>query len=323
MYSSYFNRASGKRPLSQIFSVAFGLVLTFAAMFLLAATSRAEETPTTTHDVTTMETIGPRPTVVLVPGAWLNASGWNAVASRLRRNGLRVVVHRVPLRGLSSDAAELSKYLRTIKGPLVLVGHSYGGAVITNIHATPGVKALVYVNAFAPDKGESVLELAAARPGSIIAGDTAHAFDTRAYPGATHGDTDLYVKDRVFMRAFANGLPPKRAVALAATQPPLSLSALTERSGIPAWRTIPSWALIGTTDRVVPPAEQLFMAKRAHSNVTRLKAGSLALISNPDAVTDLILAAAASVRAEPTRCDPLTSCTEPPAPPTTISNNAP
>jgi pimeloyl-ACP methyl ester carboxylesterase len=133
-----------------------------------------------------------RPTVVLVHGAWADSSSWSAVVRNLQRDGYTVTVPPNPLRGLSSDAAYLAGYLDTIPGPIVLVGHSYGGAVITNAAtADPDVKALVYVNAFAPDEGETVVQLATAQPGSAIGGDPATVFDTVPIPGAP-GDVDLY-----------------------------------------------------------------------------------------------------------------------------------
>jgi pimeloyl-ACP methyl ester carboxylesterase len=315
-------RTSVTRALRYAISVTVVLVLAYIGVLSLAQTSQAEEAPTTTHDVTTMEAIGQQPTVVLVGGAWVNASSWKGVAAGLQKSGYTVDVRAVPLRGLASDAAQLSKYLRTIKGPVVLVGHSYGGAVITNIRAAPGVKALVYIDAFAPAKGESILKLASAHPGSAIAGDTGRAFNMRLYPGAPHGDANLYVKTGVFVNSFANDLPSRQAKALAATQRPMTLNAINGRSSIPAWKTIPSWYLIGTADRVIPPAEQLFMARRAHSNVAEAKAGHLSPISDPNAVTNLILAAATSVRSDASRCDPLTSCVEPPAPPAPVSSTS-
>jgi pimeloyl-ACP methyl ester carboxylesterase len=322
MNASDLNPRSVTRTLRHFTFLAIVLVLGYVGTLFLAPTSQAEEAPTTTHDFTTMGAIGAEPTIVLVGGAWVNASSWKGVAVGLQQSGYTVDVHAVPLRGLASDAAQLSKYLRTIKGPVVLVGHSYSGAVITNIRATPSVKALVYINAFAPAKGESVLKLASARPGSAIAGDTGSAFNMRLYPGARHGDADLYVKTGVFVNAFANDLSSKQAAALAATQRPLTLNAINGRSATPAWRTIPSWYLIGTADRIIPPAEQLFMARRAHSNVAEANTGHLSPISDPNAVTNLILAAAASLRSNSSRCDPLTSCVEPTAPQASIPSSS-
>ena len=201
-----------------------------------------------------------------------------------------------PLRSLSGDAAYLSAFLRDrTSGPVVLVGHSYGGAVITNAgESDPDVKALVYINAFVPDGGEDVLHLASAKPGSDLADDPTTVFDFVAYPGGA-GDVDLYVKQEVFPHAFADDLPPKSAAVLAASQRPLTFSAAAEPSGSPAWETIPSWYLVGTEDHVIPPAEQRFMAERADSTTVEVKAGHLSMLSRPHEVTDLIRTAASSV----------------------------
>ena len=237
-----------------------------------------------------------KPTVVLVHGAWADSSSWAGVVKRLQHDGYTVDVFPTPLRGLLSDAAYLRDYLDAISGPIVLVGHSYGGAVITNAATGDAqVKALVYIDAFAPAQGETVVQLATAQPGSAIGGDPATVFDLVPYPGAPAGDVDLYVKQSVFPDAFANDLPAKKAAVLAATQRPVAFSALVTPSGVPAWQTIPSWDLVGTIDNVIPPAEQMFMAERAGAQITQVRASHLPMVSQPDAVTEIVLEAAASV----------------------------
>ena len=167
-------------------------------------------------------------------------------------------------------------FLSTIPGPIVLVGHSYGGAVITDAATNnPDVKALVYVNAFAPDAGETVLPLAG--PDSALAVDPTSVFDFVPYPGAPAGDFDLYLKENVFLNAFASGVPTREAFALYATQRPLALTAGSEPSGEPAWKTIPSWYLLGTRDLIIPPSAQQFMAERAGSTIVKVNAGHLSL----------------------------------------------
>ena len=236
-----------------------------------------------------------KPTVVLVHGAWADSSSWSGVVRRLQRDGYTVAVPPNPLRGLSSDADYLAGYLDKISGPIVLVGHSYGGAVITNAASgDPDVEALVYINAFAPDQGETVVQLATAQPGSAIGGDPATVFDAVAIPGAP-GDVDLYVKQDVFPDAFANDLPAKTAAVLAAVQRPVAFSALVAPSDAPAWKTIPSWYLVGTADNVIPPAQQQFMAERAHADTVELRASHLPMVSRPAAVTRLIADAAKTV----------------------------
>src|SRR6266545_3714146 len=181
-------------------------------------------------------------------------------------------------------------------GPVVLVGHSYGGAVITNAGATdPDVRALVYINGFAPDQGENVLQLANAQPGSELSGDPTTKFDFVVYPGAPSGDFDLYVKQAVFPHAFANDLPAGTGAVLAASQRPITLSGALEPSGPPAWKTIPSWYLVGRADNVIPPAEQRVMATRAGAKTVEINAGHLSMLSRPAAVTYLIESAACSV----------------------------
>jgi pimeloyl-ACP methyl ester carboxylesterase len=160
----------------------------------------------------------------------------------------------------------------------------------------PNVKALVYIDAFIPDQGDSALGLDSSQPGSVLgAGPPNTVFNFVPFPGAAAGDALLYVKPSVFLQGFANDLPAKKGAVLEATQAPAVFSALTAPSGPSAWRTIPSWDLVGTIDNAIPPSIQLFMANRAHAHITEVKAGHLSMISRPDAVTKVILEAARSV----------------------------
>jgi len=240
------------------------------------------------------DTHGEKPTIVLVHGAWADGSGWSEVTRRLLRAGYPVRVPPNPLRSLAGDAGTVAGFLSTLRGPIVLVGHSYGGAVITN--AATGdldVKALVYVNAFAPDEGETVLPLAG--PDSALAVDPTTVFDFVPYPGAPAGDIDLYLKPNVFRTSFANGVPTPTASVLYATQRPVTLSAGNQPTGVPAWKTIPSWYLVGTDDKVIPPDRQRAMAERAEAVTVEVDAGHLSMVSRPDAVTGLIKSAARNV----------------------------
>jgi pimeloyl-ACP methyl ester carboxylesterase len=245
-----------------------------------------------------------KPTIVLVHGAWADSGSWSKVVRRLQDDGYTVDAFPNPLRGLASDAAYLRSFVQTITGPVVLVGHSYGGSVITN--AAVGlskVKALVYVNAYIPATGETVLQLATTVPGSCLSGggDPTKVFNLVPYPGAAEGDFDLYAKQNAddpypgFARCFANDLPRTEAAILASTQRPVTLSALSEHSGIPGWKTIPSWALVGTIDHVIPPTQQLAMARRADAHISRVKASHLSMISRPAVVTNFILTAVEGV----------------------------
>ena len=231
-----------------------------------------------------------KPVIVLEHGAWADASSWSSVISRLQRRGFTVYAPPNPLRGLPQDSAYLHDFLTqnaALAGqPIVLVGHSYGGAVITNAAVgDPEVKALVYVDAFIPDQGDTIGKLAS---GSCLGSDS---FNAVPYPGGPPGDVDLYIKPNLVPGCFATGLPASQAAVIAATQRPLAASAFNEPSGPPAWKTIPSWAVIGTADRVIPPAQLTFMAQRAGAHITDVNAGHLSLISRANVVTRVILEA--------------------------------
>lgn len=230
-----------------------------------------------------------KPTIVLEHGAWADGSSWSGVVTRLQQDGYTVDVPPNPLRGVSSDSAYLASYLATVPGPIVLVGHSYGGFVTTNAATgDTNVKALVYVDAFIPAQGDTVNSLTAQFPGSQI---TPAALNFVPSPG---GVTDVYIKPSQFRAILANDLPASQAAELAATQRPLAASALADVSGPPAWASIPSWAVIGTADHAIPPAAQEFMAARAHATVTKINASHLSMISHPGAVTNVIEEAARS-----------------------------
>ena len=241
-------------------------------------------------------TAAAKPTVVLVHGAWADGSSWAGVAKDLQGRGYTVDIPPNPLRGLHSDSAYLKDYLSTIKGPIVLAGHSYGGAVITDAATDDSqVKALVYVDAFIPAQGQSILQILTPPKGSSQPPlNPAALFNFVPFPDAPNGVTDWYLKPAVFMQVLANGLPKAQAEVLAATQRPIASNALTETSTAPAWKTIPSWDVIGTEDQILPPALQEAMAKTAGSHITDIKAGHLSgLIEHPAAIADVILTAAA------------------------------
>ena len=235
-----------------------------------------------------------RPTIVLVHGAWADASSWSRVIKRLQSDKYIVYAPPDPLRGIASDSAYLASFLKAIPGPVVLVGHSYGGAVITNTATSdPKVKALVYVDAFIPDQGQTISQLVSAVPGSYLHPDSTTFNFVPFGPGP--GDVDLYVLPSVFPDAFANRLSPRLAAELAASQRPLALSALQEPSGPPAWATIRSWSVIGTRDHVIPPAEQLAMSTHAGAEITKIAAPHLSMLADPGDVTHVIVEAARTV----------------------------
>jgi pimeloyl-ACP methyl ester carboxylesterase len=271
--------------------------MTAAILAITGLAVTASQLPPAAATTTSAGGGGPRPTIVLEHGAWADASSWDAVIRQLQRAGYTVDAPPDPLRGLAYDSATLADFLKTISGPIVLAGHSYGGMVITNAATgNPNVKALVYVDAYIPAQGDTAFGLTAAQPGSCLA--SANAFIGVPYPGAPANDFDTYLKTGPdlpypgFAQCFANGLPASTAAVLAATQQPIAYSAGSDPSGVPAWLTIPSWSLIGTADHVIPPTEQMFMSKRAGAHITKVNAGHLSLISDPGAVTSVIIAAA-------------------------------
>ncbi len=261
-----------------------------------AITTKPAATTTSTAKTSTAwpASGGSKPTIVLVHGAWADSGSWNAVTALLQRAGFTVDAPPNPLRGLPQDSSYLADFLSTISGPIVLVGHSYGGMVISN--AATGnrqVKALVYDDAYVPAQGDTLLGLTTAKPGSCLAAaNPATVFNEVPYPGAPSGDADLYVKQSVFPGCFADGLPSAEAAVLAATQRPLAASTLSEPSGAPAWTSIPSWDIVGTADHVIPPSEQLFMAHRAHAHITEVNAPHMSMISDPGVVAAVIIQAA-------------------------------
>ena len=271
--------------------VKLAAIVTMACAIALAVVTLADRSA-----AAPARTTQAKPTVVLVHGAWANNASWAGVIERMQREGYTVAAPPNPLLSLSGDTGFIADYLKTIQGPIVLVGHSYGGMVISNAATgNPNVKALVYVTAFVPEQGESALQLSLSQPGSALDGPPETVFNFVPYPGAPDGDAEVYIKPDVFLNAFANDLPAKQGAVLAATQAPATFSALTAPSGPPAWKTLPSWYVFGTLDKAIPPAVQQFMADRADARITRVKAGHLSMISRPKAVTKVILDAAQSV----------------------------
>lgn len=235
----------------------------------------------------------PKPTIVLVHGAWADASSWARVIERLQDDGYTVRAIPNPLRSLPGDAASVRDFLQTLSGPVVVVGHSYGGAVVTNAATgIANVKALVYVNAFALDEGETAL--ATAGPDSALSNpDPTQVFDF-VPAGPPTPTTDLYLKRSTVFTSFATGLDADEKAMVYATQRPGAFGGLADQSGVPAWRTIPSWYLIGTGDKIIPPSVQRALAKRAGSKVTEFDEGHLGLMSDAKTTTRVIEQAARS-----------------------------
>ncbi|SNY88752.1 Pimeloyl-ACP methyl ester carboxylesterase [Nocardia amikacinitolerans] len=245
-------------------------------------------TASTTHAGPTED--APRPTVVLVHGAFADGSSWNDVIDKLREDRYPVVAAANPLRGPAADAAALRGLISHIKGPVVLVGHSYGGSVISAAAAgSDQVKALVYVAAFLPAPGETALELTNKFPGSTLPGtlDPAPFSDSNGSTG-----TDLYIQQDKFHAQFAADVPADRAALAAAAQRPILQAALEEKATAAAWTDKPSWDVVTTQDLNIPAAAQRFMAERAGSHVTEVAASHSVAVSHPDLVADVIEQAA-------------------------------
>lgn len=224
------------------------------------------------------------PTLVLVHGAFAESASWAGVLERLLPAGFHAIAAPNPLRSVSSDAAFVASIVRSIRGPTVLIGHSYGGAVITNAaRELDNVEALVYVAGFAPDEGESIGELAGRFPGSTLEQAVAPV-------PLGDGSADLYIRQDIFRQQFCADVPEAQATLMGITQRPLRDVALGERSGEPAWRRIPSWFVIPELDRNIPAALQRFMAKRAGAReVVEIEGASHAVaVSHPAVVADLV-----------------------------------
>jgi pimeloyl-ACP methyl ester carboxylesterase len=234
---------------------------------------------------------GPKPTVVLFHGAFADASGWSSEVRQLQSDGYTVLAPANPLRGIAADAAYLRSVLATISGPIVVVGHSYGGAVITNAASgNPNVKALVYVAAFAPDEGETLAEAFAGSHDSLLTPD---ALVVRPYPLPGGGaGADAYIRPDLFHEIFAADLPTPVTDVMASAQRPLEAGVLQEATHDPAWKTIPSWFLLPTEDRVIGTDAERAMAKRAGSQIMEVRASHAVLVSQPTRVTKLIEEAA-------------------------------
>jgi pimeloyl-ACP methyl ester carboxylesterase len=235
------------------------------------------------------QTASAHPTTAAAASGSSGVSGASGVIARLQADGYTVYAPPNTLQGLPYDSAFLADFLHSISGPIVLVGHSYGGAVITNAATgDPQVKALVYVDAFAPAQGQTLDQLLASVPGSCAVPANLNVVP---FPGAPTGVGDAYITQHAFPSCMANGLPASEAHVLAVTQLPIATSALGQPSGVPAWKTIPSWDVVGTADHAIPPALQLAMAKTAHAHITEVHAPHLSMISDPGVVTSVILQA--------------------------------
>ena len=233
-------------------------------------------------------------TVVLVHGAFADASSWNGVAERLLADGVQVVAPANPLRGLSIDSAYTASVLQQIPGPVLAVGHSYGGAVLSNAATNAkNVVGLVFVAAFATEDGEILGEVESKSKDSVL-NDALVALQYPTGQGSQTA-TELAINPAKFRAAFAADLPAAQAALMAATQRPAAESAFSEPSGPPAWKNVPCWTVVATADKAAGADVIRSMAKRAGAEITEVEGSHVIMISQPDAVTDVILKAIAAV----------------------------
>jgi pimeloyl-ACP methyl ester carboxylesterase len=233
---------------------------------------------------------GGKPTIVLVHGAFADASSWNGVIERLQQRGYTVIAPANPLRGVTADSAYTASLLNQINGPVLLAGHSYGGAVITNAATrAPNVVGLVYVAAFAPDEGETLGDVESGSKDSVLNS----ALVQYNYPTGQNGETsvEFAINPALIQEAFAADLPAETTALMAATQRPIAAAAFSDVSGPPAWRTLPSWAVVAAGDKAAGADVVRSHAQRAGADIVEVEGSHVIMISQPQVVTDHILAA--------------------------------
>lgn len=237
-----------------------------------------------------------KPTIVLVHGAFADGSSWDGVIERLQREGYRVEAPAIALRVVGVDSAYLASVVKQIDGPVLLVGHSYGGALISNAATkVDNVIGLVFVAAFAPDTDEVLGDVAAESKDSILM--TAQV--KRTNPKGKDGETapEFLIDPAKLREVFAADIPEERTAVMAATQRPVAAAAFTDRSGPPAWKTLPSWAVVATADKAAGTDLVQSMARRAGAEITEIESSHVVMISQPQAVTEVIVKAAEALAA--------------------------
>jgi pimeloyl-ACP methyl ester carboxylesterase len=231
-------------------------------------------------------------TVVLVHGAFADASSWNGVIERLQAKGIDVAAPPIPLRGITHDSAYLASFLKQIPGRVLAVGHSYGGAIISNAATdADNVVGLVYVAAFAPDEGETLGEVENDSKDSVLNS----ALVPLQYPENGGTATEFAIDPAKFHDAFAADLPPTQAAIMAATQRPAAEAGFSDKSGPPAWKSKPSWAVVATGDTAAGADVTRSMAERAGADITELEGSHVIMVSQPEAVAEVIMTAVAAV----------------------------
>jgi pimeloyl-ACP methyl ester carboxylesterase len=233
------------------------------------------------------------PTVVLVHGAFADASSWNGVIERLQEKGIQVTAPANPLRGIATDSAYIAGVFDETPGPVIAVGHSYGGAVISNAAAkAKNVVGLVFVAAFATEEGEALGDVEAGSKDSVLNS----ALVPHHYPSNGGEAVEFAIDPAKFRDAFAADLPPEQTTLMAATQRPAAESAFSEQSGTPAWKDRPSWAVVASGDKAAGADVIRSMAERAGANITEVEGSHVIMVSQPETVANVILEAVAATR---------------------------
>ena len=233
-------------------------------------------------------------TVVLVHGAFADASSWTGVVERLQAAGMRVMAPANPLRGISVDSAYIASFLNQVSGPVLAVGHSYGGAVISNAAtAASNVVGLVFVAAFAPEEGERLMDVDGGSKDSVL--NTALVPHQYPIGDGTETAVEFAIDPAKFHDAFAADLPPEQTAVMAATQRPVAELAFSEPSGPPAWKSSPAWAVVATGDKAAGTDVVRSMAERAGATITEAEGSHVIMVSQPGAVAEVIMTAAAAV----------------------------
>ncbi len=275
------------RKLTSLTVLGFTAALATGTVLALPASASTSPAPSAKATVSSVSESAKKPTIVLVHGAWADSGSWADVIVKLRKDGYPVRAASDPLRGIANDAASVRSLVDSIPGPVVLGGHSYGGAVINAAaDGDPKVKSLVYLAAFVPEKGETIGELAARK----VANPTPALPLVTVPTGAN--SADIYLDPAKFRAAFAADVPKAKAAVLAATQRPAAASALGEKATAPARASVPAWYLVTTKDQAIAPETQRFMAQRAHAKISDIKSSHAVMVSHPLKVAKLIETAA-------------------------------
>lgn len=234
------------------------------------------------------------PTIVLAHGAFADGSSWDGVIERLQQAGYTAIAPAIALRGVQVDSAYLGSVVSQIDGPVLLVGHSYGGALISNADTNPpNVVGLVFVAAFAPDTEEVLGEVTAESKDAVLMTSLVQ----REVPTGQDGKTapEFFIDPERYREAFAADLPLEMTAVMAATQRPVAAAAFSDRCGTPAWKSLPSWAVVANQDKAAGADLVRTMARRAGADITEVDSSHVVMVSQPQAVTDVILRAAETV----------------------------